>query len=326
MNRVLLVSATIGLAIGLSGASPPSVAEPLSDARASKPSPSSVLPGRGSARPASTVLLPPHRHASRVLRPRYPSAIRNVAAANRDATREPAAQGFIDAAQVYPYAEGSLYHVYAAPGHITDIALQAGEKLGAVASGDTVRWIIGDASSGLADSGRTHVLVKPVIAGLSTNLVITTDRRIYHVTLTSTAGPAMTALSWTYPQDELMALRRATETADAAAPVATGIDVEQLHFDYVVSGDAANWRPLRAFDDGRQTFIEFPASLSTGEAPPLFIVGAKGEAELANYRLRGRFYVVDRLFDAAELRLGLKHQQVVRISRTNATTASRRGA
>ncbi|MFX8637211.1 TrbG/VirB9 family P-type conjugative transfer protein, partial [Acinetobacter baumannii] len=70
-----------------------------------------------------------------------------------------------------------------------------------------------------------------------------------------------------------------------------------------------------AFDDGRQTFIEFPPSLAVGEAPPLFVVGPKGDAQLVNYRVSGRFYVVDRLFDVAELRLGEKKQAVVRITR-----------
>jgi len=150
-------------------------------------------------------------------------------------------------------------------------------------------------------------------------LVITTDRRSYHLMLTSTAHTAMAALSWTYPQDDLIALRKAAEEKAAAAPVASGVALEALHFDYSLSGDRPDWRPLRAFDDGRQTFIEFPASLGVGEAPPLFVVDAKGEAQLVNFRVQGRFYVVDRLFAAAELRLGTKHQQIVRISRT--TTA-----
>src|SRR3546814_7599050 len=54
---------------------------------------------------------------------------------------------------------------------------------------------------------------------------------------------------------------------------------------------------------------EFPASIAVGEAPPFFIIGPTGEAELANYRVRGRFYVVDRIFDVAELRLGTRKQQ-----------------
>ena len=125
----------------------------------------------------------------------------------------------------------------------------------------------------------------------------------------------MVALSWTYPQDALIAFKAAQERAVAQQPVASGIQVDQLHFNYVISGDQPGWRPLRAFDDGRQTFLEFPPSLSVGEAPPLFLVDAKGNTELVNYRVQGRFYVVDRLFDAAELRLGLKHQDVVRITR-----------
>lgn len=98
--------------------------------------------------------------------------------------------------------------------------------------------------------------------------------------------------------------------------MAAGLEIERLNFGYEISGDRPDWRPLRAFDDGRQTFIEFSPSLAVGEAPPLFLVGGKGEAQLVNYRVRGRYYVVDRLFDAAELRLGTKRQQVVRISRT----------
>lgn len=253
------------------------------------------------------------------------SAELRVRAANRAATLEPGTGGYLNAVQVYPWSEGTIYHVFTAPGSVTDIALQPGETLVAVAAGDTVRWVIGDTTSGSGDTKRTHILVKPFTAGLATNVVVTTDRRTYHLSLTSTGHTAMSALSWTYPADQLIALKAAAEQARAAAPVASGLSVDQLHFDYVISGDKPAWRPLRAFDDGRQTFIEFPASLGVGEAPPLFLVDAKGTAALVNYRVKGRYYVVDRLFDAAELRLGLKHQQVVRISRTGEPASGRRG-
>jgi type IV secretion system protein VirB9 len=216
-----------------------------------------------------------------------------------------------------PFVDGTIYRVYTAPERVTDIVLQPGEALGAVASGDTARWVIGDTSSGTGPDKRAHILVKPFAAGLATNLVITTDRRTYHIALSSGASAAMSSLSWTYPQDALIALKRTQEAAAAVEPVAAGLDVDQLHFNYVLSGDRPAWRPLRAFDDGRQTFIEFPASLAVGEAPPLFLVGAKGEAQLVNYRLRGRYYVVDRLFDRAELRLGTKHQEIVCITRAD---------
>jgi type IV secretion system protein VirB9 len=273
---------------------------------------------------STAVPVPPPTPRRRKVPP-SPAELR-VRAANRAATQEPASAAFLNAVQVYPYIEGTIYHVLTAPEQVTDIALQPGEVLGAVAAGDTVRWVIGDATSGSGDTKRTHVLLKPFAPGLATNIIITTDRRSYHLALTSTGRTAMAALSWTYPQDQLIAFRKAVEEARAAAPVSSGLALDQLHFNYVVSGDQPAWRPLRAFDDGRQTFIEFPVSLATGEAPPLFLVDAKGEAQLVNYRLQGRFYVVDRIFDAAELRLGLKHQDVVRISRVSDDGQRRRGS
>lgn len=238
-----------------------------------------------------------------------------VRSANRQAVREPVARGFINSVQIYPYSEGALYRLIAAPERVTDIALQPGEAVVSVAAGDTVRWTVGDTTSGSGSAKQVHILVKPFAAGLSTNLIITTDRRTYHLQLES-AGTAMAGLAWSYPQDELLAIRRAEAEAEAAAPVASGLAVESLNFDYAISGDQPAWRPLRAFDDGRRTFIEFGPGLAVDEAPPLFIVGDDDEVQLVNYRLSGRFYVVDRLFRTAELRLGTKRPAIVRISRT----------
>lgn len=242
-----------------------------------------------------------------------PSA--RVEAANRAATREPARQGYLNAVQIYPYSEAALYRLYAAPERVSDIMLQPGEAITSVAAGDTVRWTVGDTTSGSGEAKRAHILVKPFAAGLDTNLVITTDRRVYRLQLKSTAATAMSAIRWTYPADELLAYNRQIATSEAAKPVATDVDIERLNFNYRISGDGPTWTPLRAFDDGRQTWIEFPASITVGEAPPLFIRGEQGEAELVNYRMTGRYYVVDRLFGAAELRLGGKKQKIVRITR-----------
>ena len=247
-----------------------------------------------------------------------------VAAANKAALREPSSAAYVNAVQVYPYAEGALYRLFAAPERVTDIALQPGETITSVAAGDTVRWTVGDTTSGSGEAQRVHILVKPFSAGLATNMIVTTSRRVYHVEMQSRTGPAMAALSWTYPQDELIAIRRREAAAEAAKPIATGLAVENLNFAYTIGGDKPAWRPLRAFDDGRQTYIEFSPSIAVGEAPPLFVIGDDGEAQLVNYRVAGRFYVVDRLFAAAELRLGGKKQQVVRIERATGKKARHR--
>lgn len=238
-----------------------------------------------------------------------------VDAANAAALQEPTAHGYINAIQVYPYVEGALYRLYAAPEQVSDIALEAGESLVAVSAGDTVRWVVGNTTSGTGDDSRVHILVKPFAPDLKTNMVITTDRRTYHLALESTETTAMAALSWIYPEDQLVALKAQNERADAAAPVASGLALEDLQFRYAITGDSPPWRPVRAFDDGSKVYIEFPDRIDQGEAPPLFVVGPSGDNELVNYRVRRNYYIVDRLFAAAELRLGQDPQQVVRISR-----------
>ena len=238
---------------------------------------------------------------------------------------EPSSDGFVNAVQIYPYTEGALYRLYASPGQVTDVALQPGESLVSVSAGDTVRWVVGDTASGSGSAARAHILVKPVAAGLRTNLMIATDRRTYHLELESTASTYMAALSWRYPQDELagLAARYSSAAAQDAISVERGVSLETLNFDYRLTGDTPAWKPVRVFDDGRQVFIQMPAGVSASEMPPLFVLSSAGEAELVNYRVRGSYYIVDRLFGAAELRHGTKPQTVVRISTASATRKSR---
>ena len=242
-----------------------------------------------------------------------------VKEANADARVEPAKDGYINAIQVYPYTKGALYQLYAAPAQITDIALEPGEKLVSVSAGDTVRWVVGDTTSGEGREAQVHILVKPIGTDLLTNLVITTDRRTYHLEMRSSASTYMASVSWTYPASELLALKKQRAEADvtAGAVVDAGINIEQLKFRYRIEGDAP-WRPLRVFDDGTKVYIQFPSGLAQSEAPPLFVIGPDAKPALVNYRVRGTTYIVDRLFAAAELRLGTAPQRIVRIIRTDA--------
>ena len=185
----------------------------------------------------------PRRAPSRAARRSQPSAPRDrVGAANAAARVQPEGEQFINAIQNYAWAPGALYQVYAAPGQVTDIALQEGEQLvgaGPVAAGDTVRWLIGDTVSGRGASARVHILVKPVRSDITTNLVINTDRRTYHIELRANPSVYMASVSWTYPQDELIALQQAQEAEARAAPIAASIPVEALNFAYRLSGDRA---------------------------------------------------------------------------------------
>lgn len=248
-----------------------------------------------------------------------------IGAAHRAAKVEPSKAGFINAIQVYPYTAGALYQLYAAVNQVTDVALEAGERLVSVSAGDTVRWVVGDTTSGEGERTQVHILVKPIAPALTTNLVITTDRRTYHLELQSTEATYMASVSWTYPGATLTPIKGTS--APSLAPLPSdriGLDVDNIRFRYRLEGEAP-WKPVRVFDDGAKVFIQFPPNLRQGEAPPLFVIDGSGKPALVNYRVKGATYVVDRLFAAAELRHGTSPQQVVRIVRTDAVWKERRG-
>jgi len=242
--------------------------------------------------------------------------------ANASAAIEPSTANYMNAIQIYPYSRGALYQVYTAPEQVTDIALQPGEELMSVSAGDTVRWVLGDTVSGAGDQAQVHILVKPIQPGLKTNLIITTSRRAYHLELHAFRETYMAAVSWRY-SDQALVQRKALRAAAQPERGPQGLQLDRLRFRYQISGDKPHWRPSRVFDDGRKVYIQFPARLDQGEAPPLFVVGRDGKSQLVNYRMRGSYYVVDRLFALAELRLGEKTQDVVRIERDDLQVASR---
>ncbi len=246
-----------------------------------------------------------------------------VSQANEEARMAPSREGYVNAIQVWPYAEGALYQIYTSPGRVSVIALQQGEELVTVSAGDTVRWIVGDTASGSGATLRVNILIKPTRAGLKTNLVITTNRRTYLIELSSTPLAWMASVSWDYPKDRMLALQKQTRDAATATPVASGVTLEQIRFRYAITGDAPPWKPIRAFDDGERVYIQFPGGIAQGELPPLFVIGPQGDGQLVNYRFRSPYYVVDRLFGAAELRLGGSKGQVVRIERTDAESSAR---
>ena len=240
-----------------------------------------------------------------------------VELANAAARVEPRRAGYYNAIQIFPYSEGALYQVYAAPGQITSLSLEPGERLtgsGPIAAGDTARWIIGDTISGSGRDRRVQILVKPTSPDISTNLVINTDRRTYLIELRARAEDYMPLVAWAYPETRTR-VQPSLPTTPAIPPEA------QRHYRYMLQGDDPPWRPISVFDDARRVYVVFPQGIVQGEMPPLFVIGADGTAQLVNARVYRNVLIVDRLFAAAELRLGGRNQQVVRIVRSDGRAA-----
>lgn len=257
---------------------------------------------------------PAKAHGRRGARDLRTSSVETLAAANAAARQRPQTTGFQQARQIYTYASGGIYELYANPSYITTILLEPGERLNEIAAGDTSRWMVQEASTETELDGRTVVLVKPQGAGLRTNIVLVTDRRTYTIEAVSQAGAAYSAqVAWCYPDP----------FGAGAAHAAAG----PLNSDYkirTVRGRPPHWTPSRVTDDGRRTWIEFPGVVAATDMPPLFVITGEG-AELVNYRVQGERFVVDRVFDVAELRLGTRAPVIVRLERNREAAKPAKG-
>lgn len=232
-------------------------------------------------------------------------------AANATARQRPAADGFNAARQIYTYRPGALFELYANPNYVSTILLEPGETLTNIAAGDTSRWMVTQADAETQSAPRTIVLVKPHAAGLRTNIVLITDRRTYLIEAIAQAGNAYAAqVAWSYVKSAGKA---------AAAPVSTFNEAYRIR---AIKGGKPVWTPTRVFDDGRRTWIEFSQAAEAGDMPPVFVITGEG-AELVNCRVQrfagGQRYMIDRVFDRAELRLGAKAPVIVRIDRQTKT-------
>jgi P-type conjugative transfer protein TrbG len=229
-------------------------------------------------------------------------------AANVAARQRPAADSFAAARQIYTYQPGALFELYANPNYVSTILLEPGETLSNIAAGDTSRWMVTQAETESQSLPRTIVLVKPHTTGLRTNIVLITDRRTYLIEAIAQAGSAYSAqVAWSYAK--LAAAK--TNAAQASA-------YNEAYRVRTIKGIKPVWTPTRVFDDGRRTWIEFSDAAEAGDIPPVFVITGEG-AELVNYRVQrfagGQRFMMDRVFDRAELRLGAKAPVIVRIDR-----------
>ena len=212
------------------------------------------------------------------------------------------------------YVHGaSLPTILASPMNVCDVELEPGEKVNEIVVGDSARWLVDSGSVGGGSGETVHLFVKPIDAGLETTAVVTTNRRVYHLRLISQRSGHTPYVGFTYSdkmkvafQEKLAAQNRAEHWRSADID-GQRLDLSKLDFDYKISGKA-NWKPVRVYNDGQQTFIRLPDKTSTGEMPVLLV--RKGSQNvLVNYRVQGKTMVVDGLFDKISLILGVGSAQ-----------------
>lgn len=264
-------------------------------------------------KPVASPSLVPVPTTERVGQPSNLDPRQAVREAVSGATQSSDAQLFDRAMHSFLFFENSVYEVFFSPGFLTTLYLQPGEELINFFAGDTSRWSITQTHTGSADEERILVLVKPHVASIRTNFVISTNKRVYLVDAVATGEDVYhTAVAWNYPSDNLNSLRPVLSGTPGRSRATTPVpqvvtDPARFAYDYrieLIEGDEPVWKPVGVFSDGNKTYIRFPNNLGAVDAPPLFIIGAEEENGLVNYRVDRNFYVVDRPIERAVLQHG----------------------
>lgn len=217
-----------------------------------------------------------------------------------------------DGVLLYPYGEYMPTMVCAILRSCI-IDLEPGESITGIKPGDKVRWKFSKVVSGEGATEQTHIIVKPIEEGIETNVAISTNRRLYDVLLRAGSADSMIhRMGFYYPSDmvgEWSAQQKVAAEHDASVVDTLGkVDVEAINFAYSWSANRYAKKqpmaPVRVFDDGHQTYIQFDPAIKDYEAPTLMVRAADGQWQIVNYRMVGTYYKVDRLFNEALLALG----------------------
>jgi P-type conjugative transfer protein TrbG len=215
-------------------------------------------------------------------------------------------------ATVFPYGRVQPI-VTCAPLRACVVALEPGEIVQGKASGDAERWLIDQTTTG--PGGKTTLIViKPTACSLVTNLVVSTDRRVYDLSLASPpcgtrAGGAdaeyTRMVRFYYPDPLLMARTGTDSVPPLTADHGDHTRPEALNFGYAISSDKrVRWAPTAVYDDGVHTYLKFPADVAHGPLPVLRAVSEAGVPALMNYSVEGDAFIVDGVIERAELLMG----------------------
>lgn len=193
--------------------------------------------------------------------------------------------------QTVDYAPDQVFLLEIAPGYQMTVELAADEQIENIAVGDTGAFQV------TANRRGDRLFIKPLQAGVTTNMTVITNARLYAVQLQSLPGP-------TPDMAYTVRFRYPTAAEDGTG----GEEAGELAGRYRLSGDRSV-RPLRIGDDGRHTYIEWDRAHAL---PAVFALDRQGREILVNGMMRDDVYVIDTVISRLVFR---RDDQVARARR-----------
>ncbi len=226
---------------------------------------------------------------------------------NKQSIRVPLMKSFQQSIIRYSYEKGAVFTVQCSPGFLTDINLQNGEQIINLSAGDTANFLVEHIVN-----DPEHVLIKPLISKVKTNLMIHTTKRIYYISLKSSEKIHMNAVAFSYPREKLAkmkvkanALKRQNHNKFKA---------EDLSFDYIIESACKDdcTEPLSVFEDKKRgkIYIAMPKEIKNKILPAVFVIDSRGNSEMINYRFVDNKFVLDTLTSRLMLQYGGKGREI----------------
>ncbi len=198
--------------------------------------------------------------------------------------------------QSVEYNAEQVVLLQAAPGYQISVEFAPDERIENVAVGDSGAW------QATPNKRGDHLFVKPVQSGVTTNMTVLTDSRLYAFELRGLPGP-QSDMAYTVRFRYPGTATAATDGSEAAA------GTQPARGRYRLSGDRSI-RPSGIDDDGAKTYIEWAAESAL---PAVYSVDAKGGESLVNGNMRDGIFVIDSVVPRLVFRLDRQIARAVRV-------------
>jgi len=222
--------------------------------------------------------------------------------------------------QYVNYNAGDVVIIRAFPGLGTRIVFAPYEEILDVSSGFTQGWEFSDRRNILylkpksikTGSGQTYTVATPKSGEWDTNLMVTTNHRMYDFDLkllpngdnigkVNMNHKVAYRVEFKYPKEK--SLEKERDATNAITQGALNAPPVPCNWAYSMQvGDkSTNIAPTMAYDDGRFTYLQFPTNR---DFPAVFIVSSDKTESLVNTHVENDILVIHRVARALVLRLG----------------------
>ncbi len=228
-----------------------------------------------------------------------------ISFSNSEATQYSRAIAINPHIRVINYSPNEVHSYTGFYNYVASILFEEGEKVITIAIGDPTAWQI-------TPSGN-RLFIKPLQDHAETNALIITNRRVYHFALNAREAGGLHDKNLVFETRFVYPQVNFAYSNDSGGSYIPDINEDHtLNYDYLLSGNNLI-KPVRVFDDGRFTYLEF--SNETVNLPAVFEVDENGFESMLNIRTVGRHMVIEKVGSLFTLRHDKEHACIYNKSR-----------